>query len=767
MATVQCNISNGNIAIRGSLVECNGASATSAAIVQIFGSTTRNSVSATDSNIQIELQTLLIQGPTPFTANSSTIAVWLSGNNSISAMGTINTDSSPAIQCRELSNLTFIGLAGGSLRAVGARYGPGIGAGSGDICSTMVFVNGTLDARSGYYGGAGIGSGSRNSTVFNLMISGGNISASGSYGAGIGSGYASPERAGFGNATVFHMTISGGNINTSGSYGAGIGSGYGSRYGSSTVVRLGISGGTINASGSYAAGIGSGHGSGTPSGPYRGTFFLSPPPIFPLTISGGHVNARAPRGTSIGLGSGSGRAFGHGHSTVFDLTILGGNINASGSYAAGIGSGYGYGTSHRFGCGNSTVVNLTIAGGDINASGSRGAGIGSGYGSGNTEAAGWGNSTVLNLTISGGTINASASRGAGIGSGNQDGYGSSTVSTLTILGGNINTSGSNGAGIGSGSGSSNVSQLIVVNGSFRLRAVSPYAGIGTTGFSPSTDTVTIVNGFFDCSALNSTFCINSNALIFRDGSTTAITTYRTVCPSSESRILGFAHLYFEYLSLSSPEHLTGLPILHLESISFAYRTVYTLSIMLAVKDDERFERELIFNATRSRGCAFTVGSLGNYSIFFKSASPPSSGRLEHDGIQSFFAAGPYDTLYSAAPVNFPSESVHATATGSHTPPSTQALTPTSAKTPTSQPASLPPRRTMTRPSSQTMTSTISDAMPPRSEGDGISPAVIVVPIIVAILALAATVAVCWHRRRRLTEEEYQSMNESFLDVRID
>jgi hypothetical protein len=164
----------------------------------------------------------------------------------------------------------------------------------------------------------------------------------------------------------------------------------------------------------------------------------------------------------------------------------------------------------------------------------------------------------------------------------------------------------------------------------------------------------------------------------------------------------------------------------------AIAAVYRLSIRWEGGNDGGFERELIFDGTRSRGCAFSVGSVGNYSIFFSSAAPPLRGQLEHDRLFSFVAADPYDTLYSAVPLYFATESVPASATALATPTSTA-----------------------TRPGT------------PR-EGRGIVTAVIVVPIVVLALAISVIVLLWWYRRhRQVGDEEYQSVNESFLDVHID
>jgi hypothetical protein len=361
------------------------------------------------------------------------------------------------------------------------------------------------------------------------------------------------------------------------------------------------------------------------------------------------------------------------------------------------------------------------------------------------------------LTICGGDITASGSRGAGIGAGygfNSD----ASVASLLIAGGNITAIGTNGAAIGSGfasAGSSTVSQLVITNGSFRVRTSSAYSGIGSGPFSSSQDTVTIVNGLFDCSALHSSSCFNSSSLTFQDGSTKAVTDYLTVGPSTRSTVRGSGSLHFEYLSASTPELMEGVPMLHLDSISLPYPTFYTLKIMEEVANGVGFERELLFDSSHSRGCAFTVGSVGNYNIFFSSSSPESSGRLGHDGIVSFFAASPSDNFFSnihsvfQTPTRSRTNRQSSDATKSMTPTSTEPITPTSTES-------------MARTSSELTTPVDSQG----SGGSGVNPAVIV-PIVVVILAILVLVVV-WRRRRpkSLSDSEYRSVTESFFEVRI-
>jgi hypothetical protein len=241
-------------------------------------------------------------------------------------------------------------------------------------------------------------------------------------------------------------------------------------------------------------------------------------------------------------------------------------------------------------------------------------------------------------------------------------------------------------------------------------------------------------------------------------------------------------LYFEYMSNSSLEGLTGAPILHLASTSLAISTLYRLSIWREDESGGRLERDLIFDGSRSQGCAFTVGSVGNYSIFFNSISPRLSGQLLHDGLFSFFAAGGWDNLYSAVPFyspegSAPRSTIPRTVTSSETPPltSNQTMTPTSSGSITPIPSHrVTPRssedmsRTPSEDSTPTANQRPTSAGSPGSEGSGSKAAVIVVPIVVVVVAISMAVVLWWFLRHRdLSDEAYQSVTESFLDVRID
>ena len=137
----------------------------------------------------------------------------------------------------------------GSLNASSNGNGAGIGGGYGNSinCGNIVIEGGDITATGSSYA-AGIGSAS-NTTCGSITISGGTITANGGeYAAGIGTGYGD-------SASCGDITISGGTVTaTGGENGAGIGTGK-----SGSCYNITISGGTVSATGGeYAAGIGSG-----------------------------------------------------------------------------------------------------------------------------------------------------------------------------------------------------------------------------------------------------------------------------------------------------------------------------------------------------------------------------------------------------------------------------------------------------------------------------------------------------------------------------
>jgi hypothetical protein len=86
---------------------------------------------------------------------------------------------------------------------------------------------------------------------------------------------------------------------------------------------------------------------------------------------------------------------------------------------------------------------------------------------------------------------------------------------------------------------------------------------------------------------------------------------------------------------------------------FPVRTVYRLTIVGIDDHNRDFGRDVVFDSNRSRGCAISVESLGNYSIFVQSEIPAFSGLLGHDGISSFSASQSDDNLYFSVQLLLP------------------------------------------------------------------------------------------------------------------
>ena len=135
----------------------------------------------------------------------------LEGENTVKGFNA----SYPGIYVPEGKTLTIMGS--GSLNASSNGSGAGIGGCENGTCGNIVIKGGEITATGGANGGAGIG-GASNGTCGNITISGGTITATGgNNAAGIGGSF---------EGTCGNITISGGTVTATGGYGgAGIGGG--------------------------------------------------------------------------------------------------------------------------------------------------------------------------------------------------------------------------------------------------------------------------------------------------------------------------------------------------------------------------------------------------------------------------------------------------------------------------------------------------------------------------------------------------------------
>ncbi|MBR1442426.1 MAG: hypothetical protein IJ583_02710 [Firmicutes bacterium] len=263
-------------------------------------------------------------------------------------------------------------IYGGTVEAYAGEYGAGIGGGkNGDqhySKSTAGFImyGGNVTAHGG--GGAGIGGGctlqhdgnnARRGNHTGTIIYGGKVNAqSFAYGgAGIGTGGTDDySQTDYHTPTLYgDIVIKGGVVDAKGAkHGSGIGGGEGNVYYSSVEKKIIIEGGEVNAEGGEgASGIGGG---------YAGAFL-------PTIISGGIVKAKAcERGA--GIGSCENGIYKYDdmddHTTVFGelayLQITGGEV-----YATGLGAGAGIGGSFDLPSFNGGVFPVSITGGKVTA----------------------------------------------------------------------------------------------------------------------------------------------------------------------------------------------------------------------------------------------------------------------------------------------------------------------------------------------------------------------------------------------------------------
>jgi hypothetical protein len=427
-----------------------------------------------------------------------------------------------------VSAIEHLEIDGGNfLSVVGSLGSAGIGAGFADSRGESRIGNMTIGNDSfivtGGPASAGIGSGyayaGGQSAIDNLALIDGVFSSGtgGEMAAVIGSGRAShgsdesPFRRS--ESTIWSLNIMGGVFSaTAGSGAAAIGSGLAECGGLSAIGILNVVNGSFNLSaGSQGSGIGSGlaHAVST-----QYPFYRSESMVRVLNIMGGEFSARGGIG---GAAIGSSSGWYGGLSTIDILNVIDGYFSSlGGEYAPGIGSGSAEGLyqGSTLRPGESRVDVLNLVNGTFTVTGGIYApGIGSGL------AAPGGRSTVGCLAVFGASyIITGGEEGGGIGSGYGGASGlqegQSTVSSLFIADGNFSIQGSsNAAGIGSGrgdeSGRPNIDRLEIQNGSFRIAGGAGGSGIGAVGPKSFVTDLIILDGVFKISGSNTEVCIGT------------------------------------------------------------------------------------------------------------------------------------------------------------------------------------------------------------------------------------------------------------------
>ena len=331
----------------------------------------------------------------------------------------------------------------GSLDATGGLYGAGIGGGdaqNGQVTITGGDITATAGSSAGSYqtsgGGAGIGGGNGGAGKGgkgDVEITGGTITATGVYGAGIGGG-----RSADGDVTISGGTIKKAeSLSPSNPGGAGIGGGY---YGDGRVTITGDAVIEEAQGGIQSAGIGGGQGA-------DGVVEISGNARIDKVIGGDYA-------AGIGGALGMSGAPSNGKVTIKDNAQIG--LAQGGFGAAGIGGGYYYSTGHSPNNSTSGVGDVTIEGNaTVNAVGGLGAaGIGNGVNAIDCGGAAANQITIRSSEAGSPTVNATGGvsgfdedleknlpGGAGIGSGAGDAKANITLKgkvTITATAGKDN-----------------------------------------------------------------------------------------------------------------------------------------------------------------------------------------------------------------------------------------------------------------------------------------------------------------------------------------
>jgi hypothetical protein len=288
--------------------------------------------------------------------------------------------------------------------------------------------------------------------------------------------------------------------------------------------------------------------------------------------------------------------------------------------------------------GISAVGDLRIESGIFVLNSSLGAGIGGG------RAYTLGNASVANVTLVNGIFDISTTSGAGIGSGHTMGN-VSTILNLMIENGRFTFRGINSTGIGSGAGTflnrSRIDSVKISGGKFDFK--------GAGGLDCRyCDSLIIGNSSLDCSGISSNFCLRAPNVTFRNGPFNIRTPQSNFVEFERAMFSGNPELWIEYLSTSVRENIIGLPIIHIEQLQFNFSSIYQLYISRSDEINYDCNRSFIINSSNIRGIAFSVPSLGNYSISYATLSPRQSGYLFHDSINTFAALFDNDTFHSKA-----------------------------------------------------------------------------------------------------------------------
>jgi hypothetical protein len=202
-----CDIRIGSVTISSNNVVGNQTFQSVVAMIVVIGNSTTNPISITNAIATIVFQDINVNTTTAVTISGNSATLVGAGRNIIWSTAAVNAGS----ECSLNWNITMQAMQaieGSWLFVTGGSNTAGIGTGGNGMCGFVTIWNGSVDSLGGTGIGSGWGENGYNSKLESLSIRGGWIRATGmNFDSGIGSG-----RGPYGNSTVMNVVISNGNV---------------------------------------------------------------------------------------------------------------------------------------------------------------------------------------------------------------------------------------------------------------------------------------------------------------------------------------------------------------------------------------------------------------------------------------------------------------------------------------------------------------------------------------------------------------------------
>jgi hypothetical protein len=115
-------------------------------------------------------------------------------------------------------------------------------------------------------------------------------------------------------------------------------------------------------------------------------------------------------------------------------------------------------------------------------------------------------------------------------------------------------------------------------------------------------------------------CLQAPSVVFDRGSFTAVAGATNLINANTVSFSGSPSIYVIYSGSSTQEKFTGLPTIHIPSVTFPCNSLYEVKV-----SGVGFQRTVLFNSRTDRGFGISVRSLGNYNFSYNSKEYSSQG----------------------------------------------------------------------------------------------------------------------------------------------